>query len=168
MVDAEHTYYQPALDAYTLMLSEEFNRPPNVVRRKSDGSVVERTAHLVCHYLMIDAERSITSDSGTYQSYLTRQPQHLDYAIRHAEQNDYALGIKLVRGAYFVQERKTWAKEKRAGADPIWPEYVGAYFSFRANPCIVNREQTILTTRQSRLFSPPCRDNSLPRSPSWH
>lgn len=28
MVDAEHTWYQPALDAYTLLLSEEFNRPP--------------------------------------------------------------------------------------------------------------------------------------------
>jgi proline dehydrogenase len=28
MIDAEHTWYQPALDAFTLLLSEEFNRPP--------------------------------------------------------------------------------------------------------------------------------------------
>lgn len=28
MIDAEHTWYQPALDAFTLMLSEEFNKPP--------------------------------------------------------------------------------------------------------------------------------------------
>ena len=28
MVDAEHTWYQPALDAYTLLLSEKYNRPP--------------------------------------------------------------------------------------------------------------------------------------------
>lgn len=27
-VDAEHTWYQPALDAYTLLLSQKFNRPP--------------------------------------------------------------------------------------------------------------------------------------------
>ena len=33
MVDAEHTYYQPALDAYTLLLSEEFNRPPKASER---------------------------------------------------------------------------------------------------------------------------------------
>jgi proline dehydrogenase len=35
MIDAEHTWYQPALDAYTLLLSQEFNRPP----RKSLGGV---------------------------------------------------------------------------------------------------------------------------------
>ena len=34
MVDAEHTWCQPALDAYTLLLSEEFNRPP----RQSDST----------------------------------------------------------------------------------------------------------------------------------
>jgi proline dehydrogenase len=28
MIDAEHTWYQPALDAYTLLLSQELNRPP--------------------------------------------------------------------------------------------------------------------------------------------
>ena len=27
MIDAEHTWYQPALDAFTLLLSEEFNKP---------------------------------------------------------------------------------------------------------------------------------------------
>ncbi|CAD6587496.1 MAG: hypothetical protein TREMPRED_004769, partial [Tremellales sp. Tagirdzhanova-0007] len=37
MIDAEHTYYQPALDAYTLMLSEEFNRPPTVPSLPSGG-----------------------------------------------------------------------------------------------------------------------------------
>lgn len=28
MIDAEHTWYQPALDAYTVLLAQEFNRPP--------------------------------------------------------------------------------------------------------------------------------------------
>lgn len=60
--------------------------------------------------------------SGTYQCYLTRQPGHLRAALQHAEASGYALGIKLVRGAYFVQERKRWKDDKRVGADPIWPE----------------------------------------------
>ena len=44
--------------------------------------------------------------------------------IQHAEQHGYALGIKQVRGAYFMQEREVWKKEGRVGPDPIWPEYV--------------------------------------------
>ncbi|RSH88590.1 hypothetical protein EHS25_002817, partial [Saitozyma podzolica] len=83
MIDAEHTWYQPALDAYTLLLSQEFNRPP----RKSLGGV--------------SSEWNGPLIFGTYQSYLTRQPQHLLAAIRHAESDGYALGVKLVRGAYF-------------------------------------------------------------------
>jgi proline dehydrogenase len=27
LIDAEHTWYQPALDAYTLLLAQEYNRP---------------------------------------------------------------------------------------------------------------------------------------------
>jgi proline dehydrogenase len=26
VIDAEHTWYQPVLDAYTMMLSQEFNK----------------------------------------------------------------------------------------------------------------------------------------------
>ncbi len=80
-----------------------------------------RTAHLVRLRAQVYCQVLI-GFSGTYQSYLTRQPQYLMSAIRHAEQNGYALGIKLVRGAYLVQERKKWTDEKREGADPIWPK----------------------------------------------
>jgi proline dehydrogenase len=61
-------------------------------------------------------------NSGTFQSYLTRQPEYLEAAIRHAEENGYSLGVKLVRGAYFMQERKKWKDEDRPGLDPIWAE----------------------------------------------
>ncbi|ODN78942.1 hypothetical protein L202_04460 [Cryptococcus amylolentus CBS 6039] len=97
IIDAEHTWYQPAMDAYTLLLSEEFNRPT--------GNPKD-----ICPVIY-----------GTYQSYLTRQPTHLLAAIAHAEANGYALGLKVVRGAYYLQERKKWADEGRAGNDPIWP-----------------------------------------------
>jgi proline dehydrogenase len=82
---------------------------------------LERPRDLVCCPLSIRTSVA-NSLSGTYQSYLTRQPQHLLGAIRHAEVNGYALGVKLVRGAYLVQERKKWADEGRPGADPIWPK----------------------------------------------
>lgn len=40
--------------------------------------------------------------------------------MKHAEEHGYALGVKLVRGAYFVQERSKWMTEGRPGPDPIW------------------------------------------------
>lgn len=62
--------------------------------------------------------------SGTYQAYLRRLPAHLDHAIRHAQDNGYILGVKLVRGAYHLQETKKWKDEGRGkfGKDPIWDE----------------------------------------------
>lgn len=98
MIDAELAPTQPALDAFTLLLSMEFNKP--VAGKSFNGPVI----------------------FGTYQSYLRRAPYLLDAAIRHSEDNGYALGIKLVRGAYFVREREKWRVEGRAGADPIWPD----------------------------------------------
>jgi proline dehydrogenase len=53
---------------------------------------------------------------------LNRQPEYLQAALHHAEENGYILGVKLVRGAYFVQERKKWKDEGRPGPDPIWAE----------------------------------------------
>ncbi|KIR34069.1 hypothetical protein I352_03302 [Cryptococcus deuterogattii MMRL2647] len=68
LVDAEHSWYQPVIDPYCLLLSQEFNRPsPN------------------------------------------------------DEEHGYALGVKLVCGAYFVQERSKWMTEGRPDPDPIWP-----------------------------------------------
>ena len=115
-IDAEHTWYQPALDAYTLLLSQEFNRPP-----KDPKSRAQWSGPLILFVDLILSCESLRY-SGTYQSYLTRQPQHLLSAIQHAEKNGYALGIKLVRGAYFQQEREQWKREGRTGPDPIWPE----------------------------------------------
>ncbi|TYJ52758.1 hypothetical protein B9479_006608 [Cryptococcus floricola] len=124
-VDAEHTWYQPALDAYTLLLSQEFNRPPV----KKDDTW---TGPLIF---------------GTYQSYLTRQPSHLIHALAHADAHGYALGIKLVRGAYFMQERQKWLDEGRHGADPIWPNKPATDMAYDGSIA------TIMTTMKEQLDS---------------
>ncbi|KAK8854911.1 hypothetical protein IAR55_003650 [Kwoniella newhampshirensis] len=124
-VDAEHTFYQPALDAYTILLSQEFNRPPKENKEPWHGPLIY----------------------GTYQSYLVRQPGHLVAALQHAEKNGYALGIKLVRGAYFVQERKKWKEEGRPGADPIWPDKPATDQAYNTS---INM---ILTTLSAQLAS---------------
>ncbi|KGB79361.2 proline dehydrogenase [Cryptococcus deuterogattii R265] len=125
-VDAEHTWYQPALDAYTLLLSQEFNRPPTSKGKIWTGPLIY----------------------GTYQSYLCRQPTHLIRAIQHAEANGYALGVKLVRGAYFEQERKKWSDDGRIGADPIWPSKAATDVSYNGSISV------IMTTLASQLKSP--------------
>lgn len=109
MVDAEYASMQPIMDAMTLVLSREFNRPTPGTEFK--GPVI----------------------FGTYQSYLRRAPFLLDAAIRDAEANGYALGIKIVRGAYFVKERKKWATEGRGGADPIWPDKAATDAAYNAS-----------------------------------
>lgn len=98
MLDAEYASTQPAMDALTQLLSMEYNRPrPG---KPFFGPII----------------------FGTYQSYLRRAPHLLDSALRHAEENGYALGIKIVRGAYFNKERLRWVKDGRSGDDPIWPD----------------------------------------------
>ncbi|WWC71689.1 uncharacterized protein I206_105647 [Kwoniella pini CBS 10737] len=128
LVDAEYTWMQPALDAYTTLLSAEFNIPP------PKGSEEFKSWRGPLIY-------------GTYQSYLTRQPTHLIAALKHAEDNGYALGIKLVRGAYFDKERKKWKNEGREGADPIWPDKSATDSSYNGSL------NTVISTLSTQLAS---------------
>ncbi|KAG9084581.1 hypothetical protein FRC06_003989, partial [Ceratobasidium sp. 370] len=81
-VDAEHTWYQPGIDAFVLALSREFNRT-------SKDSKIPAGQPLVY---------------GTYQAYLRRTPAHIAHALEDSKKYKYALGVKLVRGAYHGQE----------------------------------------------------------------
>ncbi|KAG8691661.1 hypothetical protein FRC08_010114 [Ceratobasidium sp. 394] len=83
-VDAEHTWYQPGIDAFVLALSREFNRAST-----SKDSKVPAGQPLVY---------------GTYQAYLRRTPAHIAHALEDSKSYKYALGVKLVRGAYHGQE----------------------------------------------------------------
>lgn len=84
IIDAEYSWYQPALDAFTLSLTRQFNKLPP--RGQEDTQKVQPLVY------------------GTYQAYLRRTPSHLAAALADAKVDNYALGVKLVRGAYHPHE----------------------------------------------------------------
>ncbi|KZT08997.1 FAD-linked oxidoreductase [Laetiporus sulphureus 93-53] len=91
-VDAEHSWYQPAIDAFTLALQREFNKlpaKPSSFFRSSAPSEPANVQPLIYQ---------------TYQAYLRRTPGYLRQSIAAARTGGYALGVKLVRGAYHSQE----------------------------------------------------------------
>ncbi|KAJ6569316.1 FAD-linked oxidoreductase-like protein [Mycena capillaripes] len=91
IIDAEYSWYQPALDALTLALMRRFNA-------LGTGT----TQPLVY---------------ATFQAYLRRTPAHLVHALRDAKRGRYALGVKLVRGAYHTHETAAHpAPDATAGA----------------------------------------------------
>lgn len=110
-VDAEHSWYQPAIDGYTMLMSQEFNKiQPGEVANPATSPLIY----------------------GTYQAYLRRSDGHLAASLKHAKENNYTLGVKLVRGAYADQERKKWIDDGRAnfGTDPIQPNKSATHAAF--------------------------------------
>ncbi|KAH9911649.1 FAD-linked oxidoreductase-like protein [Fomitopsis serialis] len=89
IMDAEYSWYQPAVDAFLLSLQREFNALP---RRSSwfSKSPAPVTIQPVIYQ--------------TYQAYLRRTPEYLKHSIAAAHAEGYALGAKLVRGAYHPHE----------------------------------------------------------------
>ncbi|KAG8761177.1 hypothetical protein FRC14_006226 [Serendipita sp. 396] len=98
-VDAEHTWYQPAIDAFAtdmMLSSNSFDQ----------ASPINPVVHL------------------TFQAYLRSTPARLKSAIAHATSNKYALGVKLVRGAYHPQEIENHASNpaNKGTLPPVWSE----------------------------------------------
>ncbi|KII86316.1 hypothetical protein PLICRDRAFT_114749 [Plicaturopsis crispa FD-325 SS-3] len=87
IVDAEYTWYQPAVDALTHSLMRKFNALPKAATLP--GTTAGHVQPLVY---------------ATYQAYLRRTPLHLAHSLADAQANGYALGVKLVRGAYHPHE----------------------------------------------------------------
>ncbi|KAG6848555.1 hypothetical protein H0H93_015963 [Arthromyces matolae] len=84
IIDAEYSWYQPAIDALTLSLSRQFNKLPSDYNKST--SPVQPLVY------------------GTYQAYLRRTPELLAQSLADAKAGHYALGVKLVRGAYHSYE----------------------------------------------------------------
>ncbi|GAA5837043.1 hypothetical protein JCM3766R1_006512 [Sporobolomyces carnicolor] len=108
LVDAEQSWYQPAIDHFADLLSQEFNKP--------------------------DATCSVPIVYNTYQCYLRTTPSKLESALAHATLNNYSFGAKLVRGAYVESERKRHDQHLIANS-PSSPSSSSPHES--AEPCIV-------------------------------
>ncbi len=118
-IDAEYSWFQPAIDALYEGLAAEFNRVPSSSARrnrsKPQGSV---EGPLIFN---------------TYQAYLRRTPSYLAASLERARKNGYSLGVKLVRGAYVESENAQWAGKlveppRSSGSgehsewrSPVWP-----------------------------------------------
>ncbi|CAD6886992.1 unnamed protein product [Tilletia laevis] len=85
LIDAEYSWYQPAIDAMYEALAAEFNS-------LADEEVMKRGPLVF----------------NTYQAYLRRTPSFLSMSLERARAHGYALGVKLVRGAYVEIENKCW------------------------------------------------------------
>ncbi|GAA6006171.1 hypothetical protein JCM11491_002059 [Sporobolomyces phaffii] len=88
LVDAEQSWFQPAIDHFADLLAQEFNKP--------------------------DSSCSVPIVYNTYQCYLRTTPSKLEAALEHATANNYSFGAKLVRGAYVESERKRHSQAQTA------------------------------------------------------
>lgn len=89
-IDAEESWYMPAVDVMTLALMRRFN------------------AFSLTSSPLSSVRTSILSQQPliylTLQAYLRRAPSYLTFSLSDAKNHNYALGVKLVRGAYLEGE----------------------------------------------------------------
>lgn len=103
MIDAEQSYFQPAIDSVALHLMENFNDDGHV-----EGPLI----------------------FNTYQMYLKDALGRLKQDYTHAQRNGYVLAAKLVRGAYMVSERR---RAVELGLDdPICKDIEATHTSYNA------------------------------------
>ncbi|KAF8555937.1 FAD-linked oxidoreductase [Imleria badia] len=116
ILDAEHSWYQPAIDAFGHSLMERFNKLPGhrgLTSRFASGPGTAQGAELQPIVYV------------TYQAYLRRTPNHLARSLALARENNYALGVKLVRGAYHPHELAAYsaaASSSTSGSISISPD----------------------------------------------
>ncbi|KAL4071186.1 FAD-linked oxidoreductase-like protein [Scleroderma yunnanense] len=96
MIDAEYSWYQPAVDAFGHALMEQFNKLP-----EENGWMTQWIPRLSSKGGDVDLQPLVYA---TYQAYLRRTPTHLAHSLALSRKRGYALGIKLVRGAYHPHE----------------------------------------------------------------
>ncbi|OXC67829.1 hypothetical protein AYX13_03724 [Cryptococcus neoformans] len=91
IIDAEQTWYQPAIDVFTEQLMRDFNA--------GNGPPV------VC---------------ATFQAYLRRNTDLINTQIERARAGGYKLIFKQVRGAYIPYEIENWKRLGKTGPPPVF------------------------------------------------
>lgn len=140
MIDAEHTFVQPAIDWTVTQMQRQFNR----VIHPSAPFQYPEVAHLSATFgnstpdfpkypyldpsfvTRVNQRRENPSPSApfpvvfnTLQAYLRDSASRLLLSIARAEKEGFLTGNKLVRGAYMIQERQR--SRKLGYNDPIFP-----------------------------------------------
>eukprot|EP00162_Nutomonas_longa_P014561 comp22019_c0_seq2/m.50663 comp22019_c0_seq2/g.50663 ORF comp22019_c0_seq2/g.50663 comp22019_c0_seq2/m.50663 type:complete len:534 (-) comp22019_c0_seq2:39-1640(-) len=92
MIDAEHTYIQPAIDQVTHNLQFHYN----------------------------NLKRPYPIVYNTYQCYLKDSYKRIEQDLERCEKRKIWFAAKIVRGAYLVRERER-VRELSQSYDPIWP-----------------------------------------------
>jgi len=90
-IDAEESWYTPAVDVITLALMRRFNACPPTLSPLSSVVRTSPPSQQPLIYL-------------TLQAYLRRAPSYLAFSLSDAKIHNYACGVKLVRGAYLEGE----------------------------------------------------------------
>jgi proline dehydrogenase len=107
LIDAEYSWYQPAIDALFESCAQKFNRIPDrhtwwrFWRQDDVNASNQALAYKddTYHWPLI---------YNTYQAYLRRTPSYLAMSLERARVGNYSLGVKLVRGAYVEAENALW------------------------------------------------------------
>lgn len=110
MMDAEQTYFQPAIDDVSLGLCRRFNEP--LVNATNNTSPALKYALIY----------------NTYQLYLKDAYDRLVADVERARRLGYAFGVKIVRGAYMISERDRASFLKID--DPINPDIQTTHANF--------------------------------------
>ncbi|KAH9813064.1 FAD-linked oxidoreductase-like protein [Melampsora americana] len=97
MIDAEYSWFQPAIDRLATFLASEFNR---FDESQNSNQTTWPTVY------------------NTFQALLRSTPDRIQEAIEWADSNGFSIGIKLVRGAYLVAESHHWPSDQI----PVWSE----------------------------------------------
>ncbi|KAG0151408.1 hypothetical protein CROQUDRAFT_667965 [Cronartium quercuum f. sp. fusiforme G11] len=128
MIDAEYSWFQPALDRLATLLAAEFNKPdPEDLKNRNSFPTVY----------------------NTFQTLLRSTPERVVEALEAADRAGYSTGIKLVRGAYLEAERKHWGEgehrlwDSKAGTDACF-DSVAALLTSRLAAEAQKPEQTRL------------------------
>lgn len=112
-IDAEHSWHQPAIDAFGHALMERFNKLPSDDSRRTWWDISSWASSSSARESAHDRVRPLVY--VTYQAYLRRMPAHLAHSLALARVRKYALGVKLVRGAYQPHELAAHQLARSAG-----------------------------------------------------
>ncbi|EAY27746.1 proline dehydrogenase family protein [Microscilla marina] len=105
---------------------------------------IQDTIDQLAYTMMQKYNRDMPIIYNTYQMYRVASLANLKQAYKDAEQNNYWLGAKLVRGAYMEKERAR--AEEKGYSDPIQPNKAASDKDFDAGItfCVEKRHQIAL------------------------